>query len=153
MKTEALRRVYLFQSLKNAELEQILSIARRWKFSAAEFVFREGDEGDRFYLILSGEVRISKQVPGIGEEALAVLRAGDFFGEMALIDDAPRSADAIANQDTTLLGIERKEFESLLFLNKELAYSVLWAFSRTLSQRLREMNDRVQALLAMRGGF
>ena len=98
-------------------------------------------------------MRISKQVPGIGEEALAVLRPGDFFGEMALIDDAPRSADSIANQETTLLGIERKEFESLLFLNKDLAYAVLWAFSRTLCQRLREMNDRVQALLAMRGGF
>lgn len=153
MKTEALKRVYLFQSLKNAELEQILSIAKRWKFDAGEHIFREGDEGNRFYLILSGEVRISKQVPGIGEEALAVLRPGDFFGEMALIDDAPRSADSIANQETTLLGIERKEFESLLFLNKDLAYAVLWAFSRTLCQRLREMNDRVQALLAMRGGF
>ena len=153
MKTEALRRVYLFQSLKNSELEQILSIARRWKFSDGQAVFQEGDEGDRFYLILSGEVRISKQVPGIGEEALAVLKPGDFFGEMALIDDAPRSADAIANRDTTLLGIERKEFESLLFLNKDLAYAVLWAFSRTFCQRIREMNDKLQALLAMRGGF
>ena len=153
MKTEALRKVYLFQSLKNSELEQILSIARRWKYSNGQAVFREGDEGDRFYLILSGEVRISKQVPGIGEEALAVLKPGDFFGEMALIDDSPRSADAIANRDTTLLGIERKEFESLLFLNKDLAYSVLWAFSRTFCQRIREMNDRLQALLAMRGGF
>jgi CRP-like cAMP-binding protein len=72
---------------------------------------------------------------------------------MALIDDVPRSADAIVNQDTTLLGIERGDFESLLFLNKDLAYSVLWAFSRTLSQRLREMNNKIQALLAMRGGF
>jgi len=153
MKTEALKRVYLFQSLKNSELELILSIARRWKFSSGQNVFREGDVGDRFYLILTGEVRISKQVPGIGEEALAVLKPGDFFGEMALIDDSSRSADAIANQETTLLGIERKDFESLLFLNKDLAYAVLWAFSRTLCQRLREMNDKLQAMLAMRGGF
>ena len=48
MKTEALKRVYLFQSLKNAELEQILSIAKRWKFDAGEHIFREGDEGNRF---------------------------------------------------------------------------------------------------------
>ena len=61
-------------------------------------IFEEGEQGDKFYLILDGAVRISRIVPGMGEEALAVLRAGTYFGEMALIDDFPRCADARAHE-------------------------------------------------------
>ena len=63
-----------------------------------EAIFAEGDKGDRFYLILDGAVRISRMVPGMGEEALAVLKNGAYFGEMALIDDFPRSAHAIVHE-------------------------------------------------------
>jgi CRP/FNR family transcriptional regulator, cyclic AMP receptor protein len=150
-KAEVLKKVEFFQALNGSELDKILSVVQRHRFSAGASIFREGDEGDRFYIILLGEVRISKFVPRAGEEALAVLKPGDFFGEMALIDGAPRSAYAIANSDATLLGIERTAFLDLLQQDKELAYSVLSAFCQTLSFRLREMNSKLQALYAFSG--
>jgi CRP-like cAMP-binding protein len=67
-------------------------------------IFRNGEPGDCCYIVLNGAVRISKFLPHIGEEALAVLKPGDYFGEMALIDSSPRSAGAIANDDTDVFG-------------------------------------------------
>src|SRR5207237_727426 len=86
------------------------------------------------------KVRISKMVQGVGEEALAVLEPGSYFGEMALIDDTPRSADATAHLACTLYVIQKADLEQLMFLHKDLAYELLWTFVRTLSARLREAN-------------
>ena len=85
-------------------------------------------------------------MPGIGEEALAVLDAGDVFGEMALLDEATRSADAIAQENCVLLSVTKDQFEDLLFLHKDLAYEVLWNVIRTLIRRLRATNEKVQFL-------
>ena len=79
------------------------------------------------YLILSGAVRIGRQVPGMGEEALAVLRAGTHFGEMALIDDFPRSADARAHEACRLFVVRKEDMEDLLFVDRDLAYDLLWS--------------------------
>ena len=106
-------------------------------------MFHEGEIGDKLYLILDGKVRISRNLPGMGEEALAVLGAGEAFGEMSLIDDTPRSADALVHERTRLLVITREAFEDLLFLHKDLAYEILWNFVKTLSGRLREANDKM----------
>jgi CRP/FNR family transcriptional regulator, cyclic AMP receptor protein len=97
-------------------------------------------------------VRISRDLAGMGEEALAILMPGDYFGEMALVDDAPRSADARAHEDCTLYSIRREDLSELLFLNKDLAHDLLWTFVRTLSQRLRETTDKV-AFLTVSGKF
>ena len=106
-------------------------------------IFKEGAQGDKMYLILSGAVRISRMVPGMGEEALAVLRAGTHFGEMALIDDFPRSADARAHEACRLFVVRKEDMEDLLFVDRDLAYDLLWSFVRTLSSRLRETNDKM----------
>jgi CRP-like cAMP-binding protein len=82
----------------------------------------------------------------MGEEALAVLDAGDVFGEMALLDEAPRSADARAHESCVLLSITKERFEDLLFLQKDLAYEVLWNVIRTLIRRLRATNDKLTFL-------
>ena len=74
---------------------------------------------------MDGEVRISRQIPGAGEEALAVLKKGSLFGEMAVFDKSERSTDAIANAALTLLTISRPEFEMLLEFNRELGTKVL----------------------------
>jgi CRP/FNR family cyclic AMP-dependent transcriptional regulator len=91
-------------------------------------------------------VRISRQGPGMGEEALAILRASDYFGEMALIDDFPRSADAIAHESCKLLVLTKERVADLLFVDRDLAYDLLWSFVRTLSARLRETNDKMTFL-------
>jgi CRP-like cAMP-binding protein len=109
-------------------------------------IFKEGDQGDKMYLILDGAVRISRQVPGMGEEALAVLKTGTYFGEMALIDDFPRSADARAHEACRLFVIRKEDMEDLLFVDRDLAYDLLWTFVRTLSARLRSTNDKMTFL-------
>lgn len=153
MHTDALKKIPLFEDLSTTELERILAICKVETFAANDHVFEEGDAGDKLFLISKGQVRISKFVPGIGEEALAILEEGNFFGEMSLIDDSPRSATAIAHIPVELLSISSSEFESLLFLDKELAHQVLWAFTRTLSKRLRETNNKIKSFFAMSGGF
>ena len=154
MQKDILKKVYLFEDLTSEELDRVLAIAQKETRKAEEVVFKEGDVGDKFYVILSGEVRVMKPITSLGNEALAILKPGDFFGEMALIDDSPRSASVVASADTTLLCITKKDFESLLFLNKDLAYNLLWTFVRTLSSRLRETNEKLSNFLVMaRSGF
>ena len=79
-------------------------------------------------------------------KALAVLNPGAIFGEMALLDDTPRSADARVHERVALMVINRESFEDLLFLNKALAYEVLWSMVRILTSRLRQTTDKLTFL-------
>jgi len=148
-----LKKVVLFENLVHGHLKLVADIAKIVDYTPGDVVFKDGDPADRFYFLVSGKVRISKQIPGMGEEALAILEPGAYFGEMALIDDRPRSADAIANTKVKVGIIESKAFEDLLFIHKDLAYDLLWTFVRTLSGRLRESNEKMRAFLTMAGQF
>jgi CRP-like cAMP-binding protein len=150
---QLLKKISLFETLLEPELAKIERIGRLENAAREAVIFREGDSGDRCYIILKGEVRISKFIPNIGEEALAVLKPGDYFGEMALIDNFPRSAHAIANSDSELYSISKTELDKILILDRELGYKLLWAFTKTLSKRLRETNEKLAGFLAMSGGF
>lgn len=144
---DVLRQISLFEGLLPVHLRRIAALAQEIKFSRGVSVFGHGDEGDGLYLILEGSVRISRSVSGIGEEALAVLKPGMYFGEMSIVDDdVPRSADAIANEDTRLLKLPKDDLRDLMFVDRELAYELLWRFVRTLSARLRDSNDRLLML-------
>ena len=140
---ELLSKISLFSALQPTYLRRLASLGLEEDYSAGAVIFHEGAQGDKMYVILSGAVRISRQVPGMGEEALAVLRAGTHFGEMALIDDFPRSADARAHEACRLFVIRKEDLEDLLFVDRDLAYDLLWSFVRTLSGRLRETNDKM----------
>jgi len=146
---ELLRGVPIFKGLEDGELARVSEVCREQSFTSGEFIFREGEPGNRLYLVIGGEVRISRVVPGSGEEALAVLKPGALFGEMSVFDRSERSTDAIANQDTTCLTISRPDFELLLDFNRDIAYKVLWAVVRLLSTRLRSTNDSLRSFLAM----
>jgi CRP/FNR family transcriptional regulator, cyclic AMP receptor protein len=150
---ELLKKVHLFENLTESELEKIQKICIRETHAKDTAMFFEGDPGNRCYVITRGEVRISKFIQNIGEEALAVLKAGDYFGEMALIDNFPRSAHAIANTDIEVLAINKTDLDRILILDRELGYKLLWTFTRTLSKRLRETNEKLAGFLAMSGGF
>jgi CRP-like cAMP-binding protein len=112
-------------------------------------VFREGDEGDHLYIVASGAVRISRIYPGAGEEALAVLKRGACFGEMALLDRSVRSTDAVVDARCRLLTIARDDFERLLESDKEIATKVLRSVVRLLSDRLRQTNDHLRSITVM----
>jgi CRP/FNR family transcriptional regulator, cyclic AMP receptor protein len=146
---ELLRNVPLFKDLDDTELAEVAELCREERFRSGEFIFREGESGNRLYLIVEGDVRISRDVPGSGEEALAILKPGALFGEMAVFDRSERSTHAISNGGTTVLTITRPDFEMLLDFNRELAYKVLWAVTRLLSTRLRNTNDSLRSFLAM----
>jgi CRP/FNR family cyclic AMP-dependent transcriptional regulator len=146
---ELLRAVAIFKDLDDDELQQVAEVCKPEDFVSGEYIFREGEAGNRLYLVVEGEVRISRNVPGSGEEALAVLKTGTLFGEMAVFDRSERSTDAISNGGTKTLTISRPDFEILLDFNRELAYKVLWACVRLLSGRLRSTNDSLRSFLAM----
>jgi CRP/FNR family transcriptional regulator, cyclic AMP receptor protein len=148
MDVRRLQQIFLFRNLPERVLALVAALAQTERFGGGERIFEEGQPGDKFYLILEGKVRISKSIAGLGEEALAILGEGEYFGEMALIDDAPRSADAIADERATLSVIARQDFVDLLNRNKDLAYELLWGLVRTLSGRLRETNAKMTFLAA-----
>jgi CRP/FNR family transcriptional regulator, cyclic AMP receptor protein len=149
MDLDLLGRVPLFEGLSQAQLRKVAEVCEPERFRRGTHVFREGETGSTMFVLVEGKIRISRQVPGMGEEALAILAPGAAFGEMAVVEEAPRSADAIAHEDVTLLRIERDRLDQLLFTDKELAYAVLWALVRTLSGRLRETNEKMKAFFAM----
>ena len=149
---EALAKIHLFNGIADRGLAQIAAIAREESFKTGSLLFKEGETGDSLYLILEGKVRISREVSGMGEEALAVLSEGAAFGEMALIDAVPRSADARVHETCRLMIISKDALEDLLFLQKDLAYEILWNFVKTLSERLRETNDKM-TFLSVTGKF
>ncbi|MGE6757606.1 cyclic nucleotide-binding domain-containing protein [Corallococcus sp. AB049A] len=149
MDAAVLKKVALFEGLTQGQLAKVARIAQARTHVAGDFLFREGDAGQDMFILTDGKVRISKSVPGIGEEALAILEPGQYFGEMAVIEDSPRSADAIAHTGCTVWVIERAKLDQLMFTDKDLAYVLLWTFVRTLSERLRETNDKIKAFFAI----
>jgi CRP/FNR family transcriptional regulator, cyclic AMP receptor protein len=146
---QALEEISLFSGLLPTHLDRIAKLAREFEYTRNEYVFKHGDEGDGLYLVLEGAIRISRNMSGMGEEALAVLRPGHHFGEMSLIDDdVPRSADALCHENARLLKLPKHDLRDLMFVDRELAYELLWRFVRGLSGRLRDSNDRLMMLTA-----
>lgn len=152
--SELLKNVYLFNDLSKAELDKILGLAYDKEFGKEEAVFHEGEIGDALFIVMEGQIRISTMVPGVGEEALAVLKPGAYFGEMALIDDFPRSASAIAHEGPVkLLAIYKRDFKKLMAEDKEMAYKLMSVFIRTLSSRLRETDEKLKSIFAIAKAF
>jgi CRP/FNR family cyclic AMP-dependent transcriptional regulator len=149
---ELLKKVELFAGLKPEAITLIAKVATEETHALGTKIFQFGDAGDKLYLILEGQVRISREVPGMGEEALAVLGPGQVFGEMALLDESPRSADARVHTRCRVLAIPKDGFDDLLFMHKDLAYEVLWSMVRMLVGRLRETNDKL-TFLSVTGRF
>jgi CRP/FNR family transcriptional regulator, cyclic AMP receptor protein len=143
---EILAQIDLFNGLPQGHLRRVVDIGVEEAYKGGATIFPENTPGDKFYVIVEGAVRISRIVPGMGEEALAVLRPGNYFGEMSLIDDAPRSATAVCHEKCRLFVINRRDLEDLLFVDRDLAYELLWNWVRTLSRRLRATNDKMTFL-------
>jgi hypothetical protein len=141
-KTILLKSVPLFKDIPGEDLSRVAQIANDQIFAAGEVICRDGDPGDCLYVIVSGSVRIQKR----GRE-LAVLSRAHSLGEMAVLDSSPRSADAIAIEDTAVLRVGQEQFLEIMQSNSEIMQGVV----RTLLARLRRIDDQLAGMEAAAG--
>jgi CRP/FNR family cyclic AMP-dependent transcriptional regulator len=146
---DILRAVPFFQELAPSELDLIVSLGHVVAYPKDMVLFREGDKGEALYVVIEGAVRIVKSTPDAADGAMAFLERGGCFGEMALVDDFPRSATAIAQEDSVVLFLEREAVLDLFREAPAVGWKILWAFCRNLSLRLREASDRIVALSSL----
>ncbi|MEM6734142.1 MAG: cyclic nucleotide-binding domain-containing protein, partial [Myxococcota bacterium] len=123
-----------------------LSHALTRRFPKGTVLFDEHDLGSRMYVIRSGRVKIYRRVNN-QEVVLAMLDAGEFFGEMALLENLPRSAAAMATEDSELIEVDQQTFEEMIRGNAEIAVRIM----RKLASRVRELDRRLQNLLVESG--
>ena len=141
-----LKNVPLFKFLSLDDLLIVDQALVQKEYLAGELIFREGQPGSDLCIITAGRVAIRKRVQQ-HERVLAELGPGECFGEMALFDDAPRSATAVAVSEVTLLTLERSRFLSLTAQRPEIALEIC----KVLSLRLREANEQLGRLAAEAG--
>ena len=132
-----LKQVPLFRSLRAEDSRHIAALLQKQTLRKGDVLFRNGEEGHSLYMITAGKIKIVRQSRDGDEMILAVLSTGDFCGEMALLDGLPRSADAIAVEETHLYGLNRKDFLSYVMNNETAVRAILSA----LSKRLRKADD------------
>ena len=137
---DALRRVPLFSSLSGEQVQEIARVARRHRYARDEVVFYQGDPGDTFYVILSGQVKVSVSSAEGQEAILVMLDGGESFGEFALLDDQPRSATIQATRPTEVLALRKDDFHRLLTHSPAIAISLL----RVMTKRLRDTDQLVE---------
>jgi CRP-like cAMP-binding protein/tetratricopeptide (TPR) repeat protein len=136
-------RLFREQGLSRRELTTLATFSEERRFPEGAYLFHEGDRGGELYVVAEGRVMISKLIAG-GEEALAILGRGDFFGEMALIDGEPRSADARAHGGPlTVLVLDRDSVKEVLSMDSAAALQFLQLLCRLIANRLREIDEKV----------
>ncbi len=149
----ARRAVFAEQRLSAMETNFLASLSRHLRFDSGEVIFREGDVGEAMYLVFDGQVMISKLINGAGEEALAFLGRGAYFGEMALIDDQRRSATAKAHAGgAVVLEIQRDVVEGLLQLQRVSAAPLLRLLCSLIAERLRDSDEKLIGFHLLAGG-
>jgi CRP-like cAMP-binding protein len=131
-KIAAFRALPLFRHLQYAELIRVLAPTEVVEARAGEIVLRAGEEGDAMYVVLSGRVGLYK-----ADACVAEFKEGAHFGEVSLVDRAPRSATAKVLSDARLLRLKREHLYALVQREPELAVKLLWSFADTLGERLR----------------
>jgi len=136
-KYQMLRDVYFFRGLNEEEIHRIADACREETFAPESIIFLEGSRADKFYIILEGTVEVWKDYQAEERDLLAAHSAGHLFGEMALIDDLPRSATVVARDNVTLVSMGRKDFHRIISENSSVALSVM----RSVSAMVRQSNE------------
>lgn len=141
-KRAALTASPLFQAMKPGELDEILKLASEKRWPRGATIFQKGDEGSSMMAVLGGRVRVSAVSADGREVTLNVISPGEIFGEIALLDGKPRSAAAVAIEDSTLMVIERRHFLPFLLRNEGLVERLLVV----LCDRLRQTSMALEEL-------
>ncbi|MBV8518719.1 MAG: Crp/Fnr family transcriptional regulator [Acidobacteria bacterium] len=145
MQPSFFRKFPLFADLDDRELASIAAVAKTRRYAKDDVVFHADESGDVFCLIREGQVKVTMISPEGKEIILSLLGPGDFFGEMALLDDEPRSATVMATEPLELVTIWRSDFLQILAENFSIAKKVLAEISR----RLRNASNRIESLATM----
>src|SRR3989338_221485 len=143
--TDVLKRVPLFADLSEADLARFGEVTREREYPKNRVILFEDDPGDALYIVSTGQVKVVLIGEDGREVILSVLGDGDFFGEMSLIDDEPRSAHVIAMRDSPLLVLRRDDFQSQLEQHPKVALELL----RVLVQRLRRADEKIGGLVLL----
>jgi len=145
MNPEELKHIAVLCAMDSDALASLATALEEKEYADSQTVFSEGDPGDSMYFILKGCIRIEKraQATTAVHKVLAVLEPGDYFGEMALLDQKPRSASAVAAGDATIFRLSKAAFDQMQGQNSVAGMSVLFAMIRTSSERIRRLSAQV----------
>lgn len=139
---ELLRTVPIFADLSEADLDKLSGLALRKHYPKDGVVFFENEAGDTLFMVAQGRIKVTILGDDGREIILSVLGSGEYFGEMALLDNEPRSATAIAAEDSELLSLSRADFEGVLALNP----AMMMILIKVLTSRLRHANHQISTL-------
>jgi CRP/FNR family transcriptional regulator, cyclic AMP receptor protein len=145
MQPALFRKLSLFAELDDRELAQIASVAKTRRYAKDDVIFHADESGDVFCVIREGKVKITMISPEGKEIILTMMGPGEFFGEMALLDDAPRSATVVALEPLEVVTIWRSDFLQILADN----FSITRKLLSELSKRVRRMSLRIESLATM----
>ena len=133
-----LRRVSLFAEMSLEQIRVLTAHLEEQHFLPGEAIISEGDVSQELYILMSGRVRVAKDYGGPHERTLAVLTQGDFFADMAIFESAPRSATAVAEEESELLVLSPEKFKQTIYQKPETVFAIF----RELSARLRRREER-----------
>ena len=137
------KQVPLFTGLADADIRELMAVARKRTFRSGEIIFHRDDPGQVLYIIKEGKVKISLISPDGQEISLVVFGKGECFGEFAILDGLPRSADASALERVECYTLQRSDFHKAIMKNPQIAIQVMEA----LTKRLRTTDDMVEDLI------
>ena len=140
---EILKKIPVFEGLSNSDLSHIERILHRREYQPDEVIFSQGTPGFGMYIIEDGSVSI---ISDPSMTILAELRGGDFFGELALLDDSPRSATAAAKTACRMLCFFQSDLLDLIGRKPQIGVKILLCLARTIGERLKRANEEIHAL-------
>lgn len=146
---EAVRQVTVFEDLSDESIEVLAKVLERRSFRKDALILQQSEPGNSMFFIVEGRCKVALYGEDGKEVILSSLRAGDFFGEMSLLDGQPRSASVIATEDTELFELHREGFLQAMHLQSELVIRILLVMSRRL--RVADQNIKSLALLDVYG--
>ena len=132
----------MFEKIRPKELSEIFHIIERVKYDAGQVIFEEGDYGDAFYIVYKGMVDVFK-----GGNKIAVIGQNESFGEMAILEDMPRSATIVTSKASVLLRISKKDFEDLISQDHPAAFKLSYEMAKMLASRTRIRSEWLTDLL------
>ncbi len=142
---ELLKNIHIFQDLQDEDFDKLARIAKEERYPAGTILFRQGDPSGAFFIVRRGSVKIVKDMGTPSEKVLAVLRDGDFFGEMGVIEDSVRYATAVVAEDSFIIRIRKADFDNLMSVNPSIAMKIMVTVTRRYTRNFEEGIDPLAA--------